>query len=86
MSKSIKVALADDHVLLRNGLAALVNTLGYTVLFESSNGKDLTNSLDKNNLPDIVLMDIKMPEMDGFDTTLWLKKLSVSKSSCLNYA
>lgn len=68
-----KVALADDHVLLRNGLAGLVANLGYTVLFECSNGKELVEKIDKSNLPDIVLMDINMPEMDGYETALWLK-------------
>lgn len=70
---TIKVALADDHVLLRNGLAGLVTNLGYTVLFECSNGKELIHKLSKDDLPDIVLMDINMPEMDGYETTLWLK-------------
>ena len=67
------MALADDHVLLRNGLAGLVANLGYTVLFECSNGKELVEKIDKSNLPDIVLMDINMPEMDGYETALWLK-------------
>jgi two-component system, NarL family, invasion response regulator UvrY len=69
----IKVALADDHVLLRNGLAGLVTNLGYEVKFECSNGKELISKLDKNDLPDVILMDINMPEMDGYDATLWLK-------------
>jgi two-component system, NarL family, invasion response regulator UvrY len=69
----IKVALTDDHVLLRNGLAGLVTNLGYTVLFECNNGKDLISKIDKDNPPDLVLMDINMPEMDGYATTLWLK-------------
>jgi two-component system, NarL family, invasion response regulator UvrY len=68
-----KIALADDHVLLRNGLAGLVTNLGYTVLFECNNGKDLINKLESNDPPDVVLMDINMPEMDGYDATLWLK-------------
>jgi DNA-binding NarL/FixJ family response regulator len=72
MSK-VKIALADDHVLLRNGLAGLVTNLGYTVLLECNNGKDLAAQLDKDNLPDVVLMDINMPEMDGYATTAWLK-------------
>ncbi len=74
MSNSIKIALVDDHVLLRKGLATLVSGLGYTILYECSNGKELTEIIGKKQLPDLVLMDIRMPEMDGFDTTLWLKK------------
>lgn len=70
---NVKIALADDHVLLRNGLAGLVANLGYTIIFECSNGKELISKLDKNNLPDVVLMDINMPEMDGYSATLWLK-------------
>ena len=71
----IKVALADDHILLRNGLAGLINGFDdYTVLFEASNGQDLINTLDKNNLPDLVLLDINMPVKDGFETSLWLKQ------------
>lgn len=69
----VKIALADDHILLRSGLAGLVTNLGYTVLLECNNGKDLADKLDKNNLPDLVLMDINMPEMDGYETTAWLK-------------
>lgn len=69
----IKVALADDHVLLRNSLALLVANLGYAVQFECSNGKELILKLDENNLPDVILMDISMSEMDGFETTLWMK-------------
>jgi two-component system, NarL family, invasion response regulator UvrY len=71
----VKVALADDHILLRNGLAGLINGFdGYTVLFEANNGQDLMNTLDTNNLPDLVLLDINMPVKDGFETALWLKQ------------
>lgn len=68
------IVLTDDHVLLRNGLAALVKSLGHNVLFEADNGKDLINKLDKKNLPEVILMDINMPEMDGYDTAQWLKE------------
>jgi len=68
------IVLVDDHVLLRNGLAGLVTNLGYTVLFEADNGQDFVDKLDKNQLPDIVLMDINMPVKDGYETTKWLKQ------------
>lgn len=74
MEKTIKVCLVDDHVLLRNGLAALIRKFGYDVHSECDNGKRLIDTLKINDLPDIVLMDINMPVMDGYDTTLWLKK------------
>lgn len=68
------IALVDDHSLLRMGLASLVESQGNTVLFEADNGKEFLDKLDSNNLPHIVLMDINMPEMDGFETTHWLKQ------------
>jgi two-component system, NarL family, invasion response regulator UvrY len=67
------IVLTDDHILLRNGLAGLIKTLGHTVLFEADNGKDLIEKLNPNNLPDIILMDINMPEMDGCLATEWLR-------------
>lgn len=67
------IVLADDHVLLRNGLAELVKSLGHTVLFEANNGKELIAKLHPHSLPDIVLLDINMPEMDGYKTAQWLK-------------
>lgn len=73
MNKSINVVLVDDHALVRNGLASLLNSLGFDVMYECSNGKQLVDKIDKKSLPDLVLMDIQMPEMDGFETTLWLK-------------
>ena len=72
--KKIKVVLADDHALLRSGLAGILSNLGYEVLYECGTGKELTEWLTKDNVPDVVLMDINMPEMNGFETTLWLKK------------
>jgi two-component system, NarL family, invasion response regulator UvrY len=74
MNDDVKIALVDDHSLLRNGLASLINNLGYSVLYECSNGQQLIDKVEKNEAPDVILMDINMPEMDGFETTLWLKR------------
>ena len=74
MHKKVNVVLVDDHVLLRKGLSALVDTFeNCSVLFEANNGRDFLDKLTAEMLPDIVLMDINMPEMDGYDTTSWLK-------------
>ncbi len=74
MNDNIRLALVDDHNLLRTGLAGVLDKLDYTVIMESENGRQFMDKLDTANLPDVVLMDINMPEMDGFETTLWLKK------------
>lgn len=73
--RKIKVIVADDHVLMRNALSRLVATLdGYEVLAEADNGRDLKNKILQHLVPDIVLLDVNMPEMDGFQTTEWLHK------------
>jgi DNA-binding NarL/FixJ family response regulator len=71
---AINLVLVDDHILLRNGLADLLKNKGYNILFQASNGKEFIDNLLPVHKPDIVLMDINMPVMDGFETTLWLTK------------
>jgi two-component system invasion response regulator UvrY len=74
-NNKMKVALADDHILLRNGLAGLINSFDdYTVIFEADNGTDFQKKIKKDDAPDLVLMDINMPTMDGFATAQWLKQ------------
>jgi len=73
--KKIDVALVDDHALLRNGLAGLIRSMDhFTVLFEASNGIEFLDKLKTFPLPDIVLMDINMPLMDGYETAQWIKE------------
>lgn len=69
------VAVVDDHTMVRKGLTALVNLFPlYDVLFEAANGKELIRELQTRQgpLPDIILLDIVMPELDGFATAKWL--------------
>lgn len=67
------MVLVDDHVLLRNGLASLVKNLGHEVMFEADNGREFIKKLSSGPLPEVVLLDINMPEMDGYETAQWLK-------------
>jgi two-component system invasion response regulator UvrY len=76
MSKQeISVALADDHTLLRNGLAGMINNFeGYQVILEADNGRQLIDAISNGVQPELVLLDINMPVMDGYETGLWLKE------------
>jgi DNA-binding NarL/FixJ family response regulator len=68
------IAIVDDHTLFRKGLSALIDLFpDYKVLFQASNGKDFIKKLKPPHIPDILLLDIAMPEMDGFATALWVK-------------
>ena len=68
------IALADDHVMLRNGLASLIKNFGHQILFEANNGDDFINKIKEGNRPDLVLMDINMPVKDGYETSSWIKE------------
>lgn len=78
MSKEskINIAIADDHVVMRSGLAELIKMLGsYEVIIQARNGNDLLQQLQKASvLPDICILDINMPELNGYETTEKLKE------------
>jgi two-component system invasion response regulator UvrY len=75
MNTLTKVAVVDDHILLRNGLASLVGSFnGYSVIFEADNGKDCLAAIRSGKIPDILLLDLNMPVMDGFQTSALLKQ------------
>ncbi|ASB48216.1 response regulator transcription factor [Alkalitalea saponilacus] len=67
--EKIKVFLVDDHTLFLNGLAMLLNSMPeMEVAGKAFNGKEFIEKL-QDNMPDVVLMDIAMPEMDGIEAT-----------------
>jgi two-component system, NarL family, invasion response regulator UvrY len=71
----IKIALVDDHVLLRTALASLINKFeDCKVVHQSGNGKELTKVILSGLIPDIIILDLNMPHMDGHQTALWLNK------------
>lgn len=65
----IKVSLADDHRIVREGLRRILESApDIEVIDEACNGRELIQKLNSNR-PDVVLLDISMPDMDGLDTT-----------------
>jgi DNA-binding NarL/FixJ family response regulator len=73
MSDPKYIALVDDHTMFRKGLAVLINLFpNYKVLMDVGNGREFIDQLPPDHLPDIVLLDIHMPVMDGYATAAWL--------------
>ena len=71
-----QVAIVDDHLLIAKAIGSIINNFsGFETIYEVENGKVLIEKL-KNypKRPEIILMDISMPEMNGFETTEWLKE------------
>lgn len=74
MNSSINIALVDDHILLRNGLSSLLREFNYNVSLECSNGNEfITAVTTRNPKIDILLLDINMPVMDGYELASWSK-------------
>lgn len=68
------VVIVDDHSLFASSLEKLINTFpDFKVLYHAKNGQVLQQMiLGENGIPDIILLDINMPVMDGFETAEWL--------------
>jgi DNA-binding NarL/FixJ family response regulator len=69
------IAIVDDHILIAKAIGSIIEQFGdFEVLYECENGKALTEKFKiKNNIPDIVLLDISMPVMNGFETAAWIR-------------
>ena len=73
MSK-IKIAIADDYKIFREGLkVGLSADENFDVIFEADNGEDLLKALETAT-PDVIIMDLKMPIMDGMEATIAVRK------------
>jgi DNA-binding NarL/FixJ family response regulator len=70
------IALVDDHALLRKAVNYRLTGMGYNVVMEAENGQQFLDKLeeDKSSSPDLCLLDINMPVMNGFETAAQLKK------------
>lgn len=69
------VVIVDDHTLLSQAIAAMVNTFDkFKVLYTCKNGQEVIDKFSDSpkNIPDLVLMDINMPIMNGIETTEWI--------------
>ena len=71
----IKIIVVDDHQLFRSGLISVIQQIDplFEIVGQASNGKELLKLLEGQERPDIVLMDVNMPVMDGFKTLDRLK-------------
>ena len=74
--RTINIFLADDHTIVRQGLAKLIEAEpNFKVIGEAEDGRQAVSRVERLN-PDIVIMDIAMPLLNGIEATRQIKKLS----------
>lgn len=74
-SEIIKIAIADDEALFRAGMSFILTRIkNFEIVFEAENGSDLIEKLKTHTKPDVVLMDLKMPMLNGVESTKILQK------------
>jgi len=76
MEKIIRIAIADDHKLIRSGISMILSEQpSFIVVQQASNGRELLDGL-ANSKPDVVLLDLEMPILGGRETLIELQKLN----------
>ncbi|MEO6231148.1 MAG: response regulator transcription factor [Ferruginibacter sp.] len=69
------ILLADDHILLRDALVNLLNKFkDFSVLKVAGDGTEVIREIEAGHVPDIVILDLNMPKMNGFETASWLNQ------------
>ena len=77
MSGPIRLVVVDDHALFRRGLVGLLNDFpDFNVVGEASNGREAVSIIERE-VPDVVLMDVNMPEMDGIQAVEKLREKKI---------
>jgi two-component system, NarL family, invasion response regulator UvrY len=71
----VKIGLVDDHIMMRDALADAIRSFNeFDISLLAENGKDFISKLNQTNIPEILILDLNMPEMDGHETIYWLLK------------
>jgi DNA-binding NarL/FixJ family response regulator len=79
----IRVLIADDHPVVRQGLAALLGSLdGFEVVAVAANGREAVREAVLTR-PDVMLLDLQMPELDGFGTLRELSRVAPEVAVCV---
>jgi two-component system, NarL family, invasion response regulator UvrY len=72
-NRKYKIILADDHILLRNALASLINSFDeFEVIAMANDGTGVLQELATGNIPDLLILDLNMPKLNGYETAKYL--------------
>lgn len=70
----IRIAIIDDQQLFRQGFVILLRQLHYTVSIETSHGKDFIDQMNQQAVPELILLDTQLKDMDSYTLLQWITK------------